>query len=200
MDNLAGGYEKILGLFDCLLDGAHTLLPWLGLLLAAGNYLNGGNTARGQADGFEFEDLLKMEQCKDNLEPEKSLISWAQTQFFGAEYFELTREALVSALGRTFANVRRVVMKGDGGAKVLKKSLKFAKEDFDAALKEATNELKKNTDALETMNDVTPDPLDSVKKFLVPEYEAIDARMQKIVENQELCVSISPSRFNSVAV
>ena len=40
----------------------------LGLVLAFGNYMNGGNVARGQADGFELEILPKLKdvKCKDN--------------------------------------------------------------------------------------------------------------------------------------
>lgn len=40
----------------------------LGLVLAFGNYMNGGNVARGQADGFELDILPKLKdvKCKDN--------------------------------------------------------------------------------------------------------------------------------------
>lgn len=40
----------------------------LGLVLAFGNYMNGGNVARGQADGFELEILPKLKdvKCRDN--------------------------------------------------------------------------------------------------------------------------------------
>lgn len=40
----------------------------LGLVLAFGNYMNGGNVSRGQADGFELEILPKLKdvKCKDN--------------------------------------------------------------------------------------------------------------------------------------
>ena len=40
----------------------------LGLVLAFGNYMNGGNVSRGQADGFELDILPKLKdvKCKDN--------------------------------------------------------------------------------------------------------------------------------------
>ena len=40
----------------------------LGLVLAFGNYMNGGNRSRGQADGFELDILPKLKdvKCKDN--------------------------------------------------------------------------------------------------------------------------------------
>jgi hypothetical protein len=37
----------------------------LGTVLAVGNYLNGG-TAKGQADGFEIDALLKVTMVKDS--------------------------------------------------------------------------------------------------------------------------------------
>ena len=41
------------------------MLPTLlGIILAVGNYLNGG-TNRGQADGFDIESLAKLEGIKD---------------------------------------------------------------------------------------------------------------------------------------
>ena len=38
--------------------------PWPGIILAVGNFLNGG-TNRGQADGFDLESLAKLEGIKD---------------------------------------------------------------------------------------------------------------------------------------
>lgn len=38
----------------------------LGLILAIGNYLNGGNKARGQADGFGLETLAKLRDLKSH--------------------------------------------------------------------------------------------------------------------------------------
>lgn len=40
----------------------------LGLVLAFGNYMNGGNVSRGQADGFELDILPKLKdvKCKNN--------------------------------------------------------------------------------------------------------------------------------------
>lgn len=40
----------------------------LGLVLAIGNYMNGGNVSRGQADGFELDILPKLKdvKCKNN--------------------------------------------------------------------------------------------------------------------------------------
>ena len=42
-------------------DGVSSIL---GLVLAFGNYMNGGNNTRGQADGFELEILPKLKDVK----------------------------------------------------------------------------------------------------------------------------------------
>ncbi|BFU19239.1 formin family protein [Entamoeba histolytica HM-1:IMSS-B] len=39
---------------------------FLGIVVSLGNYLNGGNQTRGQADGFNIEFLLKLKDVKDN--------------------------------------------------------------------------------------------------------------------------------------
>lgn len=39
----------------------------LGLILAFGNYMNGGNRTRGQADGFGLEILPKLKDVKSRV-------------------------------------------------------------------------------------------------------------------------------------
>lgn len=41
----------------------------LGLVLAFGNYMNGGNRTRGQADGFGLEILPKLKDVKSRVTP-----------------------------------------------------------------------------------------------------------------------------------
>lgn len=51
-----------------MLKSSKEVTSVLGLVLAFGNYMNGGNVARGQADGFELDILPKLKdvKCKDN--------------------------------------------------------------------------------------------------------------------------------------
>ena len=51
-----------------MLKSSKEVTDVLGLVLAFGNYMNGGNVARGQADGFELDILPKLKdvKCKDN--------------------------------------------------------------------------------------------------------------------------------------
>lgn len=46
------------------LQDPETVLRVLGLVLSVGNYLNGGNRTRGQADGFQLEILSKLKDVK----------------------------------------------------------------------------------------------------------------------------------------
>lgn len=41
----------------------------MGLVLAFGNYMNGGNRTRGQADGFGLEILPKLKDVKSRVKP-----------------------------------------------------------------------------------------------------------------------------------
>ena len=65
-DNL-GEIEKKLNNFkhvcDMLLVGQNTRKV-MGVILACGNYMNGGNLQRGQADGFAIDILPKLKDVK----------------------------------------------------------------------------------------------------------------------------------------
>lgn len=41
----------------------------MGLVLAMGNHMNGGNRTRGQADGFGLEILPKLKDVKSRVKP-----------------------------------------------------------------------------------------------------------------------------------
>lgn len=49
-------------LLDC-----DSLRDVMGLVLAFGNYMNGGNRTRGQADGFGLEILPKLKDVKSRV-------------------------------------------------------------------------------------------------------------------------------------
>ena len=51
------------------LQSAECVLQVLGLVLAFGNYMNGGNRSRGQADGFTLDILPKLKDVKSSVSP-----------------------------------------------------------------------------------------------------------------------------------
>lgn len=46
------------------LQSSEAVLQVLGLVLAFGNFMNGGNRSRGQADGFTMDILPKLKDVK----------------------------------------------------------------------------------------------------------------------------------------
>lgn len=61
----------VLCLFDCVtlqdLLESNSVKEVIGLVLAFGNYMNGGNRTRGQADGFGLEILPKLKDVKSRV-------------------------------------------------------------------------------------------------------------------------------------
>lgn len=49
------------------LQSSEAVLQVLGLVLAFGNFMNGGNRSRGQADGFTLDILPKLKDVKSSV-------------------------------------------------------------------------------------------------------------------------------------
>lgn len=49
------------------LQASQSVLQVLGLVLAFGNFMNGGNRSRGQADGFSLDILPKLKDVKSSV-------------------------------------------------------------------------------------------------------------------------------------
>lgn len=49
------------------LQASQSVLQVLGLVLAFGNFMNGGNRSRGQADGFTLDILPKLKDVKSSV-------------------------------------------------------------------------------------------------------------------------------------
>lgn len=57
-------------LFDLIvqvIQDSETVKKILGLILAFGNFMNGGNRTRGQADGFSLDILPKLKDVKSSV-------------------------------------------------------------------------------------------------------------------------------------
>lgn len=50
-----------------MLQDSETVKRVLGLILAFGNFMNGGNRTRGQADGFTLDILPKLKDVKSSV-------------------------------------------------------------------------------------------------------------------------------------
>lgn len=60
------------------LQDSETVKRVLGLILAFGNFMNGGNRTRGQADGFTLDILPKLKDVKSSVSKEgnAALLPW----------------------------------------------------------------------------------------------------------------------------
>lgn len=57
-----------------MLQESETVKRVLGLILAFGNFMNGGNRTRGQADGFTLDILPKLKDVKSSVSKKRMLI------------------------------------------------------------------------------------------------------------------------------
>ena len=91
-------YDSFLVIIESFKNSVH-IQPMLAFILACGNYLNGGQAQRGQADGFELEALTKLESVKDNLVKGENVMHWMFKKFLKElPDFENTREPLIADL------------------------------------------------------------------------------------------------------
>uniref|UniRef100_A0A8C6TN90 FH2 domain-containing protein n=1 Tax=Neogobius melanostomus TaxID=47308 RepID=A0A8C6TN90_9GOBI len=81
----------------CTLKEGKTVKQVLGLVLAFGNFMNGGNRTRGQADGFTLEILPKLKDVKSS-DGSKSLLSYIARYFLQHFSEDAGRETCVFPL------------------------------------------------------------------------------------------------------
>lgn len=175
-DERQGSYRDALEEFDkiteCFRD-SETLPKLLGLLLATGNYLNGG-TQRGQADGFDFETILKLESVKDATNKD--------LRHFVFDYFvhHLVRESevLLQDLACVFSNINRRIVKDSDGIEKLNKSARYAYEDFDSCVVALKAELDERFETMQMIMQYFDDPADEFRMRMPGEFakakESID--------------------------
>lgn len=62
-----------------MLQTSETVKKVLGLILAFGNFMNGGNRTRGQADGFSLDILPKLKDVKSNVREKNGKKTYGET-------------------------------------------------------------------------------------------------------------------------
>uniref|UniRef100_A0A2K5RL64 Formin 2 n=1 Tax=Cebus imitator TaxID=2715852 RepID=A0A2K5RL64_CEBIM len=75
LDNSVVDLETLQALYENTLKNGPGVMQVLGLVLAFGNYMNGGNKTRGQADGFGLDILPKLKDVKSS-DNSRSLLSY----------------------------------------------------------------------------------------------------------------------------
>lgn len=150
-------YQEKVDKFNAIMDGvlnSKALPQFLELVLAFGNYLNGGNSRLGQADGFDLDMTPKLETVKDASGIEiRSLIF----QTFIEKFPEVAKEFLAD-MNPTLCNVRRKIIADPPS---IEKSVAIKIEN----LIDAASMLEKRTDSLLTG---LPDILRAMENPMAP--------------------------------
>eukprot|EP00392_Amoebophrya_sp_AT5.2_P015635 g15850.t1 len=177
-------YEKFSQSVDALAS-AHSFRELLAVALAAGNFLN-GNTNRGQADGFDLANLPLFATVKDNLNDKLKVSDWIFGQFLKTNArFEKVRAELMEQFGPVFTNVKRRIAKSKDGVASMSKQVKYANEDYDGLVKLLQDEFEKNNGDLQMILGFFEDPTDPIRTVLVPEFEAVKLRMDKLAQQKQ---------------
>lgn len=121
------------------------LREYLGCLLACGNYLNGG-TKRGQADGFDIEQLGKLDAVKDS--QGKDLRHFLGIQLSTGGVFEDIGRNLISELQSLTRQVKRSIMKNSEGVLIVTKQAPCSIEDCTSCFARTQKNLEKHDELL----------------------------------------------------
>jgi len=181
-------FRALLSEFEKVQEAIHTSkgLVWLfGLILAAGNYLN-GDTARGRADGFDLDSLAKLETVRDNLTGSQDLRHFiiemlllggpVSVKLGAAEEQEAHAKAsrMLEELAPVFRVVSRVVMTDAGGGIKVQKSVRVVLEEVDEGVSELAREFKMQYENLQVCAQHCIDPADPMKLHMMTQFS--DAR------------------------
>lgn len=139
--------EELLDIAQCF-QYSEALPDFLAVVLASGNYLNGG-TQRGQADGFDVSELEKLQGVQDA--EGKDLRHFILEVL--CQQMPLQAEQLFRELRPCFLNVRRAISKDAVGTAKLTKTVVHVLETVDEEVTEMQCSLVKAQDALSMLPD-----------------------------------------------
>ncbi|CAD7963994.1 unnamed protein product [Amoebophrya sp. A120] len=162
----------------------------LGLILCAGNYLNGG-TDRGQAEGVDLDVLTKLDAVKDV--EGKMLSFWVVQQFFTAPFFtrqqgpngEDPRELLFEELRPLFSAVRRRIEKSSDGVESLAKQVSVSIEDYDQIADQIKQECDQRYEMLRACLCQFEDPADSFRTVLAPLFATASESVDELIAKKK---------------
>eukprot|EP00392_Amoebophrya_sp_AT5.2_P015633 g15848.t1 len=168
----------------------------LGLILCAGNYLNGG-TDRGQAEGVDLDVLTKLDAVKDA--EGKILAFWVMQQFFAHPFFtrqlgpngEDPREQLFDELKPLFSAVRRRIDKTSDGVETLSKQVSVSIEDYDQIAEQIRLECEQRHEMLRACLCLRvekiqfEDPCDSFRTVLSPAFLTAETQVEQLIKKKK---------------
>lgn len=153
---------------EALQDG-ETVKKVLGLVLAFGNYMNGGNRTRGQADGFTLDILPKLKDVKSS-DSVKSLLSYIVAYYLRHFDEDAGRETCVYPLPEPHELFQASQMKFED----FQKDLTRLRKDLRACTSEVEKVCKvSDEDNLQPFKDKMDEFLTQAKS----ELEALDSQL-----------------------
>jgi len=171
-----GALRDFEALVECFTNSKY-LPVILGLILAFGNYLNGG-TNRGQADGFDIETFNKLESVKDAEGKD------IRSMIFEVLFNKLPSKAnkMIDELMPCFTNITRRLNKDSDGTEKLGKSTRITFEDFDNLVGGFAAEFNEKYETMQMVLQYFEDPADPFRLRMPKEYaqakELVDGLME----------------------
>ncbi|CAJ1330220.1 unnamed protein product, partial [Effrenium voratum] len=168
--------KAFLSVVECFQESE--MLPvLLGLILAVGNYLNGG-TNRGQADGFDLETLGKLEGIKDAAGKD------VRDFIFDIFLNRMTEQSVqfCEELTPCMENINRRLNKDSDGVEKLDKSAKIAYEDFDICVTGLHADFLSKHETMQMILSYFEDPADPFKLRMPEIYAKAEEEMTALVK------------------
>eukprot|EP00929_Paragymnodinium_shiwhaense_P108748 TRINITY_DN7507_c0_g1_i3.p1 TRINITY_DN7507_c0_g1~~TRINITY_DN7507_c0_g1_i3.p1 ORF type:complete len:445 (+),score=124.06 TRINITY_DN7507_c0_g1_i3:1139-2473(+) len=160
---------------QCLFK-AKSVQSLLAVVLAVGNFLNGGTT-RGQADGFNIDGLATLESIKDY---EGKDIRHLIFELFH-DNFSDDVISLVEELRPLFSNVSRRMGKDAEGAERCNRSMQYCLEDFDICCNALSKELGEQHETMQTVLQYLDDPADAFRLQMPPRFTAAKEQITSLL-------------------
>jgi len=159
----------------------------LGLVLAFGNYLNGGKNEKrlGQADGFHVEMLGRPGGLDVLNDSQGRNVRQLIFKVFFTEFQE-TAERLLLELSPMFALVQRRLGKDSDGAPELKKTVRVQIEELDKQLVQLKREFSKKQQELTQGLPLITDPADKFASEIPADFEHERKRVDELVARKDL--------------
>eukprot|EP00397_Hematodinium_sp_SG-2012_P001745 GEMP01001750.1.p1 GENE.GEMP01001750.1~~GEMP01001750.1.p1 ORF type:complete len:841 (+),score=229.59 GEMP01001750.1:2377-4899(+) len=171
-------FQKFQVLMKSLLN-CDTFMSIMALVLAFGNYLNGG-TNRGQADGFELDALSKVESIKDNDGKHNLLHFLMNVLLVRSDHFSAVRGVMCEELKPLLSNVRRRVIRDSDGAEKVEKQVMYVLEDFEGMLQTLCTEFDQTFSLLKMCLQYFEDPTDPLRTVLAEDFNTAKAKLDDI--------------------
>eukprot|EP00747_Dinoflagellata_sp_TGD_P072411 gnl/TRDRNA2_/TRDRNA2_157466_c4_seq2.p1 gnl/TRDRNA2_/TRDRNA2_157466_c4~~gnl/TRDRNA2_/TRDRNA2_157466_c4_seq2.p1 ORF type:complete len:431 (-),score=102.58 gnl/TRDRNA2_/TRDRNA2_157466_c4_seq2:310-1569(-) len=178
-DQYVEGLTQFQGIAECFRKSKE-LPSLLGLILAVGNYINGG-TDRGQADGFDLDVLGKLETIKDARG--KDLRDLILSVFFSPTFYDKASK-FIEDLAPVFRNVVRGLAKDSDGEKLTKRVV-YTFEDYDQCITTLQKELNEKHETMTMVLSCFDDPADPFKLEMPEQFDQAKAEIAKVVAQRD---------------